>query len=187
MQLSNPWAFNWITLKEPEKRLLLPYYLNGTNPPFNSDEIPRQSFTVLVDKRQNIVNEVVLNLKTKQIISWKTLPHGTQTTWSAEDSDDCEIIAKDDLQVQKRCKEMGWGNMSLVVGECWGLGYGKDRPALSIAIRPMQVYFFGKMFDYDNHYGKLKIQMMECNNEWFFELNSISFIHGLQLIHLILL
>lgn len=151
------WVFNWITLKEPEKSLLLPYFLNGKNP--DPDVIPRKSFVLLVEKQRNIVNELVVNLSTRKVESWIALPSGTQTPYSFEEGEDCETIAKEDLGVQQRCHEMGWYNMSLVTGICWGVGYGKDRPQLANLIRPVQIYFYGKMFELDNLYGK---QILTC-------------------------
>lgn len=108
-----------------------------------------------MEKKKNIVHEVVVNLFTKQVKSWTQLAEGTHATFTAEDNDDAEEIAKSDPDVQERCREMGWANMSLVTTEVWGVAFANDRLVLANALRPIQMYFYGKMFDGDNHYGTL--------------------------------
>lgn len=146
------WVFNWITLLEPEKHLLLPYFLSGATPPPYS--IPRKSFTILVERKRNIVTEVVVNLGTRKIETWKLLPAGTQQPFTDEENSVCVDIVKRDPMVQERCREMGFFNMSLVRGSCWNVGYEEDRTVLKTAVRPVLVFMFGQMFDLDNQYGK---------------------------------
>lgn len=147
------WVFNSITLKEPDKSTLLGYFLKDQDPPYNTKYMPRKSFAVLVEQEKNVVNEVVVNLYTKMVESWSRLPEGTQPTYTVEENNDSERVAKEDPEVRERCRQMGWTNMSLVVGETWGVAYGDDRPEFEGAVRPIQVYFYGRMFEGDNHYG----------------------------------
>lgn len=147
--------FNWITLKEPDKDLLIPYFLNDTDAPHNSAEIPRRSFTVLREKGTNTVNEVIVNLHTRSVESWKDTKFGTQAGVSLEEAFLAERIAKDDPQVQERCFQMGWGNMTNVLGEIWSLPL-RDKPVLTTALRPIHVYLYGRNFQGDNHFGKQK-------------------------------
>lgn len=148
------WAFYWITLKEPKKSILLPYFKSGRDPPCSSPEIPRRVFVQLVEKTQNIVNEVIVNLLYKTIETMKVLPLGTQTTYTHQESVLSGTIVKADPRVQARCREMGWTNMSLVITGDWGLAYKKDIPELKNVIRPVFVLFYGALFDGDNHLGK---------------------------------
>lgn len=147
------WAFNGIALKEPEKAVLLPYFLQGHDPPCNSPQIPRRVFVQLVEKRQNIVAEVIVNLFTRTIESLKILPRGTQATYTVEEDTLAGQITKNDPQVQERCRQMGWTNLSLVVTSSWNVAYGEDNPVLKNAIRPNIVFLWGKLFDGDNHFG----------------------------------
>lgn len=146
------WAFYIINLKEPPKALLLPYFLQDQNPPCNSREIPRRAFVQLVEKQKNIVTEVIVNLFANVMESWKPLPLGTQATFTDEENVVGEEIAKADPQVHERCRQMGFPNMSLVVGEVWGVA-SLDTPELKSAKRPIILYMYGKLFDEDNHLG----------------------------------
>jgi len=114
--------FNSITLKEPEKSVLLPKLLDNNwnhNRTTTEDVIPRKSFSVLIEKGSGKVFEVVVNLTEEVIEKWKTIPEGYQPTLSPEDCFDSERIAKDDVRVVERCKSLGYNDMNLVVADPW--------------------------------------------------------------------
>lgn len=152
LQNTGNWVFNTIVLKEPEKHLMLPYFLSGSSPPPYA--IPRKAFVILMEKIRNVVTELVVNLSERKVESWKLLPIGTQPAFSSEEHHHCSDIAIADPQVQERIHQMGFFNMSLIRGSCWNVGYGDDRPLLKSAIRPVLVFLYGKLFDKDNQYGK---------------------------------
>lgn len=151
------WAFHWITLKEPQKSILLPYFLQDEDPPCSSPEIPRRAFVSLVEKEQNIVTELIANLLYSTIESMKVLPRGTQPVFTSQEDDLSDAIVKADPRVVERCLEMGWTNMSLVITADWSVNSRDDNPLLKNAIRPCIVFFYGTLFDGDNHLGNLNI------------------------------
>lgn len=146
------WIFNRITLHEPEKALLLSSYQANELPPLLS--VPRKAFAVILDSNTFAGVEVVVNLSARKVESWIDLP-GTnlQPATNRPDRNLAEDIVKDDTQIQKRCRKLGWSNMSLVAADIWPIGYVGDRDDLNPANRLVQSFFYGKMFLHDNEYG----------------------------------
>lgn len=143
-------VFNWITLKEPEKHLLLPYFLQGTTPPPYS--IPRKAFVILMERKHNIIQEIVVNLDAGKIETLEILPPDTQPAFSDHEHNYCVDIAKRDPRVQDRIRQLGF-NISLVRASCWTV-QSFDQPLVKTAIRPMYLFFYGRLFEQDNQYGK---------------------------------
>lgn len=61
------YIYNYITLQEPPKSVLLPFFLGNTDPPMSV--YPRKSFSVLIERGTWNVYECVVNLDTKQVES----------------------------------------------------------------------------------------------------------------------
>ncbi|CAL8074404.1 unnamed protein product [Orchesella dallaii] len=144
------WRFNWITLKEPEKVLLLPSFLGATDPSINS--IPRKAFIILMERKTNTIAELIVNLNTRTVEEFSKLPQGTQTFYNKIDELIAEEAVRKDEEIKRRCREMGWSDMNDVVMEFWSVTY-KDSPALKNSSRPMQVFFYGQLFRGDNFYA----------------------------------
>ncbi|CAL8085027.1 unnamed protein product [Orchesella dallaii] len=144
------WIFNYITLKEPEKYLLLPSFLQDRPP--ESSLIPRKSFTILLDRATNHAYEVTVNLYTKQVEAWDDAPDGVTPTLTPEELLLSERIMRADVGVQERCRQLGWGNMSLVFGDPWSMGYIGDRPEFH-GRRLIMSYLYGRNFDNDCQYA----------------------------------
>ncbi|CAL8110438.1 unnamed protein product [Orchesella dallaii] len=144
------WIFNYITLKEPEKSVLLPYFLNDTSPRSNS--IPRRSFTILLDRSSNQAYEITVNLNTRQVESWNQAPAGVTPTLTPEELIESEQIARENATVRERCRRLGWTNMSLVNADPWSMGYIGDRQEYQ-GRRLIQLYLYGKNFEADNQYA----------------------------------
>jgi len=144
--------FSYITLKEPPKSVLLPYFLNDTDP--IGAYIPRHSFTVLLDRTTNRVYEVNVNLDTHFVESWNELPAGISPMYTLEEEHEIEEIAKANATVQERCERMGWTEMDMVEIDLWGMGHVEDKPEYNDPNKRLAtLYFFGKKFDGDNFYA----------------------------------
>lgn len=108
------WIFNSITLLEPAKNLILNHKTNTTGL-----KIPRKSFTVLIEKYKGQVYEVIVNLTEETIEKFETVAFGKQPTLTPEDCFDAERIVKGDEVVRKKCAELGYINMELIVADPW--------------------------------------------------------------------
>jgi primary-amine oxidase len=116
-QASNTgWLFNWITLLEPEKSVLLPLLFVGDN---ERSRIPRRSFTVLIERRTGRVFEIIVNLNLRRVEKVEQLPPGTQPTLTPEELTSAENIFKADAAVRERCARLGFTDMANVVGDSW--------------------------------------------------------------------
>ncbi|XP_021955837.1 peroxisomal primary amine oxidase isoform X1 [Folsomia candida] len=141
--------YNWITLKEPPKDVLLPFFLSNKDPP--ADVYPRKSFSVLIERSSGNVFEAVVNLKTKKVESLVQV-HNVQPSLSPEDLLRAEVITRSDATVQKRCASLGFPDMDLVYADPWSMGYVGDRPEYQ-GKRLVQLYVYGKHSIDDNHYA----------------------------------
>lgn len=145
------YIFNWITLQEPPKSVLLPYFLSDTDPPFNV--APRRSFTVLIERGNGLVHEVIVNLDTGKVESFTDVAPGLEPSLSPEDMLNAETVARMNDTVQARCADLGYPNMSLVNADAWSMGYVGDKPEFQ-GKRLIQLYLYGKNSIHDNQYGK---------------------------------
>ncbi|CAL8074374.1 unnamed protein product [Orchesella dallaii] len=146
---SATWLFNRISLHEPEKSTLIQFYLRNEAP----KDIPRKSFSVILNRQTLSAVEVIVNLKEKQVESWTDLPGILQPATPRGDRNFAENLVKDDTDVQERCRQLGWSNMSLVAADIWPVGYIGDRPDLNPSNRLVQSFFYGKISLQDNEYA----------------------------------
>jgi len=146
-------VFNIITLKEPKKSDLLPFFLSNSLPPPKS--IPRKSFSIIVERGSGKGFEVITNLDTEEVESFTPIPHGLRPPINPEDMIYAEEVLRRDPEVQRRCAEAGYPNISLVNADPWSPGYIVDRldnPAFQ-SKRLIQLYLYGKNHEDDNFYG----------------------------------
>lgn len=150
---SSVWIFNRITLHEPAKSSLLQSFLENTTPDHN---IPRKAFAVILDSLTFAGIEVIVNLNEYEVESWTELPGVLQPATNRPDRNLAEDVVKNDLGVQERCRQSGWSNMSLVAADIWPIGYigDKDKAQFNPENRLVQSFFYGKLSDSDNEYGK---------------------------------
>jgi len=118
-----PFLFVWVTLKEPKKELLSPFFLSN-NFDIPMGFIPRESWTVLVDPRTRLVYEAVVQLfeeKVGILKSWKQVPQGLDPGFAPDEVGVVEKIAMEDLTVKRRLLFYNGmlGNTSLVIPEVW--------------------------------------------------------------------
>jgi len=107
------WIFNSITLKEPEKSLLL------DNTEESLDVIHREAFLLLIEAGTGQVVEAVVDLLSETIEKFTRIPSGNQPTLTPEDCLEAERIAKSDQGVRLRCAKLGFSDMELVAGDPW--------------------------------------------------------------------
>ena len=109
------WIFNSITLQEPPKALLL------ETPELGS--IPRKSFVILIERETGKVSEAVINLSENKLESCTAVHAGNQPTLTPQDCFEAERITKEDGEVRRRCADLGFWNMDLVVADPWHVAY----------------------------------------------------------------
>lgn len=103
--------FSTVTLKEPRKSELLPYFLNDTLPPF----VTREAFATIMDPMTQAGYEVVVNLLGKKVTSVVQLDPGTQQMFTIGDKEDINEVVLSDPEVRRRLEAMGLTNLSMVV------------------------------------------------------------------------
>ena len=91
-------SFSTIVLKEPPKEEVLRYTAGSP--------MPRQAFSVILDRTGNRTFEAVVDLTTKQIVSWKEVK-GVQPGVLDSDYDDLDRIVKENPQWQEAMRKRG--------------------------------------------------------------------------------
>lgn len=145
------WLFIWITLKEPEKAILYPYFATNTQPPKHS--VSRLSFTILINPSNGDVYEVVTDLRKKSVLRWNSVDKNYQPMFAFDELDAVGKMLLEDPTVQKRLFKYQCTNLSLIVPDVWKYGYDGDKPEYK-GKRMAQSYFYVRQFDNDNFYGE---------------------------------
>ncbi|OXA62583.1 Copper amine oxidase 1 [Folsomia candida] len=140
--------FSTVTLKEPRKSELLPYFLNDTLPPF----VTREAFATIMDPMTQAGYEVVVNLLGKKVTSVVQLDPGTQQMFTIGDKEDINEVVLSDPEVRRRLEAMGLTNLSMVVPLGGDFGYAGDRPEY-VGKRIAQVFMTFQNFQYDNFFA----------------------------------
>jgi len=112
----------WITLQEPEKSVLLPYFLSNTDPP--QGLIPRRSFSIVVNPTTGLNYEAVVELQSASsatLISWNQLSPEIDTMFAGDELALVGEVALNDPAVQARVAIYGqpFTNVSYVVSDVW--------------------------------------------------------------------
>lgn len=145
--------FKCIGLHEPEKALLLPYYLAGTVPPLG--RIDRKADVLVVEATSQAVAWVVVNLRTMKIESWTNArPDQHAASVTLDDQDSARTVAFADPRVVQRIKALGFNDLSSVQGDVWDAGYVADNPTYSAVRKLVQIFLYvllGKGDDYYAH------------------------------------
>src|SRR5207247_881292 len=102
-----------IVLKEPPKEEVLRYTAGSP--------MPRQAFSVILDRTGNRTFEAVVDLTTKQIVSWKEVK-GVQPGVLDSDYDDLDRIVKENPQWQEAMRKRGIDDFDSVQIEGWSVG-----------------------------------------------------------------
>ncbi|XP_035707590.1 copper amine oxidase 1 [Folsomia candida] len=140
--------FSTITLKEPLKSVLLPSFLDDTDPPF----VTRTAFANVIDPVTQTGYEVLVDLTRKKVTSLIKLDPGTQPMYTMNEDPDINAVVLADPQVQLRLAAVGLQNLSLVVPLYWDFGYAGDRPEY-LGRRVVQVFFSFQNVPNDNNYA----------------------------------
>lgn len=108
--------FNCISLREPRK-LEYHAFRAGTGP-----RPQRRAFAIILEKGTPNVAEIVVNLATATIETWKAVKE-VAPTLTLEDLDVMENICRADPQVIAACEELGITDMSKVFLDAWAVGF----------------------------------------------------------------
>lgn len=116
--------FNCLTLREPLKKEYAAFK-SGSGP-----RPDRRAFAIVIEHGSSQVSEVVANLKTSRVETWKDVAD-VGPTLTLEDLDVCESVARRDPRVIEACREIGIHDMSKVFIDAWAIGFdhrwGTDR------------------------------------------------------------
>lgn len=107
--------FNCITLREPRK-LEYHAFRSGTGP-----RPDRRAFAIILEQGTVNVAEVVVNLNSSSIESWRSVKD-VAPTLTLEDLDVMERVARSDSRVIACCEEIGITDMSKVYLDAWAIG-----------------------------------------------------------------
>ena len=109
----------------------------------------RKAFVILLQASHCNTIEVIVNLTSKSIVSWKSL-EDVLPILTLEDLDICEEVARGDPAVKKVCAEIGIHDMSTVYFDGWAVGaderFGFDR-------RLQQGLAYWRSSKFDNQYA----------------------------------
>ncbi|CAL5868422.1 uncharacterized protein PFLUO_LOCUS2647 [Penicillium psychrofluorescens] len=107
--------FNSITLLEPPKAEYVAFR------DFEGQRPTRRSLSITISRGTQQVSEVIVNLNTQKIDSWKNLKN-VMPILTLEDLDVIERIARVHPQVTEACKGLGITDMSKVFFDGWAIG-----------------------------------------------------------------
>lgn len=109
----------------------------------------RQSFSIVLKKGTPEVSEVVVDLTSGRVESWKRLEN-VMPTLTPDDLDVTERVARTDPRVIEACREIGITDMSKVYFDAWAIGvderWGFER-------RLQQALPYYRSSPYDNQYA----------------------------------
>lgn len=111
-------AFSTITLKEPKKSEVTPYFLNE-NDISSSPSIPRISYANVIDYSAKNAYNVVVNLSNSTVESVELLDPNAVVMFAEEDESDLAKIVLKDPRVQAKLLSLGLKNASSVVPLLW--------------------------------------------------------------------
>ncbi len=134
-------SFSTIVLKEPPKEEVLRYTAGSP--------MPRQAFSVILDRTGNRTFEAVVDLTTKQIVSWKEVK-GVQPGVLDSDYDDLDRIVKENPQWQEAMRKRGIDDFDSVQIEGWSVG---QVPAAYRGVRLIRAVSYLQK-DQVNFYGR---------------------------------
>ena len=113
-QLGETIRFPTVTLKEPDKKVVLNYK--------KGDEIEREAFVIVLDNADGITYEATVSLTQKTITSWKPI-EGVQPSIMLDEFIECEAAVKASPEFQEAIKKRGITDPNLVMVDPWSAGY----------------------------------------------------------------
>ncbi|KAL0929768.1 primary-amine oxidase [Colletotrichum truncatum] len=108
--------FNCLTLREPKKSEYAAFRAGKGQRPH------RRAFAIVLEKGTSQVAEVIANLTTLEVESWKHVAE-VAPTLTLEDLDVTERIAREDPRIIEVCREIGITDMSKVYFDAWAIGF----------------------------------------------------------------
>jgi Cu2+-containing amine oxidase len=113
------WIFVWVTLKEPEKSIMLPYFLNDTDyPPIGS--VPRKALIIGLHPQTAVTYEGTVNLDSGVLESWIGV-EGVDPSFAADEMDYIADLVLEEPLILERLSLYGpfYGNKSNVITDVW--------------------------------------------------------------------
>lgn len=133
--------FAIVALNEPPKARVLAR---------NEGTIPREAFVVLLDRDHNKTNEIIVDLASSAIRSWKTIPD-VQPSVVIEEYTIAPEIVKADPRFQAAMRKRGIEDFDNVKVDAWAPGFLGD---LADGSRIVRAIFFYKDNDDSNWYSR---------------------------------
>lgn len=142
-------VFNTITLKEPNKAVMLSYLGWDTSRP-RITKVEREALVIALEKRTMKCFEAVVSLTKNKLKSWNYIPD-VQPIFTMDEMFEVEQLVLRDERVAQECRELGINDMSLVFADPWAIarhvkysGSGK---------RLMQSLMYMRTAEDDNQYA----------------------------------
>ena len=109
-RVTDGWLFASIELKEPEKS-----FVKAWSP---GDAVPRHSFAVLLDRRENKTYEATVDLVGESVLSFEYIP-GVQPNFTLDEFYEMDEAMRKHPDVIAALAERGYTDMSLILIDTW--------------------------------------------------------------------
>ena len=120
-KLEDSFRFVSVTLDEPPKREVLEFQPGSS--------FSRRAFVILTETAKEVAFEAVVDLRAKDVRSWKQLPVGVQPPIMVDEFIECEAAIKKSPAFLEALKKRGVTDVDLVMVDPWSAGmYGTELP-----------------------------------------------------------
>ncbi|KAK9762009.1 peroxisomal copper amine oxidase [Basidiobolus ranarum] len=140
--------FKIVTIREPNKKLMMSYLGWSTTCEPITTHIEREALIVLLERKSMECFECIVSLDRRAITKFEHVPH-MQPTITPDEQILLEKIILEDEKVIRECLKAGFKDMSHVVVDTWSIGKNTKRPGK----RVLQGILYGKTSMLDNPYA----------------------------------
>lgn len=142
-------VFNTITLKEPNKAIMLSYLGWDTSKP-RVTSVEREALVIALEKKTMNCFEAVVSLTHNKLKSWVHVPD-VQPILTMDDMFEVEAVVLKDEKVIQECRELGITDMSCVFNDPWAIARHVSYPGRGQ--RLMQALMYMRTAEDDNQYA----------------------------------
>ncbi|KAI8979475.1 copper amine oxidase [Mycotypha africana] len=142
-------VFNTITLKEPNKQVMLSYLGWDTSKP-RITKVEREALVVILEKVTMKCYEAIVSLTHNTLKSWTYMPD-VQPMLTMDDMFEVEELVLKDEKVIQECRELGITDMSCVFNDPWAIARHVSHPGREK--RLMQALMYMRTCEEDNQYA----------------------------------
>ncbi|CAM0137855.1 peroxisomal copper amine oxidase [Umbelopsis sp. WA50703] len=139
--------FNTITLREPNKDIMLAYLGWDKETP-KPETVERESFVIIIERPSGHVYEAIVSLTENKVKSWLHMK-GVQPIITFDEMAEVEELINKDPKVAAECAELGITDMSKVYCDPWAIG----RHVEGAERRVMQGLMYYRLSEDDNQYA----------------------------------